>query len=178
MPDGEELVNLPTRFQNLMKSSGVISISCPSSFLIFIPIFQFLQGSAWWHCLDQLVCRTFLLFSDLTTSSSDRDLSLVPSVCLLYGSSVYHCESVFILFLYDSLNVCLLCVGWCFPVFDCLNLENCWAAWVFHCSLYEILHSDVVFTIYLVFDSARSFNLIICSGIYETVAQVHFPQTF
>ena len=65
-----------------------------------------------------------------------------------------------------------------FPVVDCLNLENCWAARVFHCSLYQIPQSDVVFMVYLLFDSARSFNLIICSDIYNTITQVHLPQTF
>ena len=56
-----------------------------------------------------------------------------------------------------------------FSVFDGLNFENCKSVWVFHCFLYEVPYSDVVFVVYPLFDSLRSFNLILGSGIYETV---------
>ena len=38
--------------------------------------------------------------------------------------------------------------------------------------MYEIPHSDGVFTVYLLFDDVFSFSLILCSGIYQTVIAV------
>ena len=175
MPDGGELVNSPTRFQNQIKFSGVITIFVLPRFISYL---RFHSPNLFEDQLDSIVeisgdvvCVFYCGFGNLFV----RYISQLCCKCgLNYGSSVCQGEAIFTLFLYDFSNVFLFGVDWCPAVFNCLTLENCWAVWVSDCSLYDIPYSDTMTTVYRVYDATFSFNLIIFLGIDQTVVQVYF----
>ena len=102
----------------------------------------------------------------------------VPQQGLHYWDSVCQSKPEFTPFL-NYLFHSRLCVVFLYLSVDCL-LDLChWRAmWVFHRSSDEVPYSDIMLSVYSLFDSFGSFNLLHYLGLYQTVSKVNLTQSY